>query len=159
MRTLSILTLSASLWAAPIQAQENSLPQSVEAALPERPAPVATLEAQQAAAASHRFWDKQNLWLFAGVGAMRALDYHSTGNMRRRGRGEILLTNELVDNKPAFAAIQAGAVVTSIGLSYLFHRTNHHRLERWVSFLHIGIAGFGAVRNYCLETRRPISSP
>jgi hypothetical protein len=108
--------------------------------------------------AAHRFWDKQNLWLFAGVGTMRALDYHSTGNMRRRGRDEILLTNEVVDNKPAFATIEAAATATSIGVSYLFHRTNHHKLERWVSYLHIGVAGFGSVRNYCLESR-PVSPP
>lgn len=101
---------------------------------------------------AHRFWDRRNLWLFAGVAAMRALDYHSTGNMRRRGREEILLSNEVVDNKPVFATIQVAATATSVGLSYLFHRTNHHRLERWVSYLHISVAGFGAVRNYCLKS-------
>jgi len=42
----------------------------------------------------HRFWDKENRWLFAGVGAARTLDYFSTLNMRRRGRQEILLTND-----------------------------------------------------------------
>src|SRR2546429_7043397 len=30
----------------------------------------------------HRFWDKENRWLFAGVGAARTLDYFSTLNMR-----------------------------------------------------------------------------
>lgn len=120
-----------------------------EAALPEKPQ---RAEPQAPADAPHRFWDKRNLWLFAGVAAARALDYHSTGNMRRRGRDEILLTNEVVDNKPAFAAIQIGAVATSVGLSYLFHRTRHHRLERWVSILHFGVAAGGAVRNYCLDS-------
>src|SRR5580693_4999260 len=44
---------------------------------------------------THRFWDKENDWLFAGVGASRTLDYFSTLNMRRRGRQEILLTNDV----------------------------------------------------------------
>ena len=101
----------------------------------------------------HRFWDKQNAWLFAGVAASRALDFHSTGNMRRRGRKEILLTNDAVDNKPAFVAIEAAGVLTSVGISYLFHRSNHHKLERWVSYLHIGVTTFGGVRNYSLESR------
>jgi len=74
--------------------------------------------------------------------------------MRRRGRNEILLTNDIVDNKPAFAAIEAAGALTSVGLSYLFHRTNHHRLERWVSILHIGVATFGSIRNYSLPSRR-----
>src|SRR6266849_8392119 len=51
----------------------------------------------------HRFWDKKNDWLFAGVGAARALDYFSTLNLRRRGDQEILVTNDLVDNHAAFA--------------------------------------------------------
>src|SRR5712692_11732222 len=81
----------------------------------------------------HRFWDKKNDWRFAGVGAARTLDYFSTLNMRRRGRQEILLTNDAVDNHAAFAAIEAAGTGVSIGASYLFHRYGHHKLERWTS--------------------------
>jgi len=100
----------------------------------------------------HRFWDKKNAWLFAGVGASRALDYSSTLNMRRRGNNEILLTNDLVDNHAAFAVIEGAATAVSIGASYLFHRSGHHKLERWTSIVHIGLTTSGAVRNYCLPT-------
>jgi hypothetical protein len=100
----------------------------------------------------HRFWDKENGWLFAGIGATRILDYFSTLNMRRRGRQEILLTNDVVDNHAAFAAIEAAGTGASIGASYLFHRYGHHKLEHWTSFLHIGLTTTGAVRNYCLKT-------
>ncbi|HYL86655.1 MAG TPA: hypothetical protein VE263_20690 [Candidatus Angelobacter sp.] len=100
----------------------------------------------------HHFWDKQNGWLFAGIGAARTLDYFSTLNMRRRGRQEILLTNDVVDNHAAFAAIEAAGTSASIGASYLFHRYGHHKLERWTSFIHIGLATTGSVRNYCLKT-------
>jgi hypothetical protein len=107
----------------------------------------------------HRFWDKENGWLFAGVGAARTLDYFSTLNMRRRGVQEILLTNEAVDNHAAFATIEAAATGASIGASYLFHRYGHHKLERWTSFVHIGLATTGAVRNYCLKTAHPKTGP
>lgn len=100
----------------------------------------------------HRFWDKENDWLFAGVAASRTLDYFSTLNMRRRGRQEIFLTNDAVDNHAAFAAIEASATGVSIGAGYLFHRYGHHRLERWTSVVHIGLATTGSVRNYCLKT-------
>jgi hypothetical protein len=101
---------------------------------------------------THRFWDRTNDWLFAGVGASRALDYASTSNLRRRGLDEIFLNNSIVDNHPLFAGIEAAATATSIGASYLFHRTGHHRLERWTSIIHLGLAFSGAARNYALKT-------
>lgn len=107
----------------------------------------------------HGFWDKENDWLFAGVGAARTLDYFSTLNMRRRGRQEIFLTNDVVDNHAAFATVEAAATGVSIGASYLFHRYGHHKLERWTSFVHIGLATTGAVRNYCLKTAHPATVP
>jgi hypothetical protein len=103
----------------------------------------------------HRFWDGTNAWLFAGTGASRTLDYFSTLNMRRRGRQEVFLNNDTVDNHAAFAAIEAAGTGVSIGAAYLFHRTGHHKLERWTSIVHISAATTGAVRNYCLKTAHP----
>ena len=96
--------------------------------------------------------------LFAGVGASRTLDYFSTLNMRHRGRDEILLTNDVVDNHAAFAAIEAAGTGASIGVSYLFHHYGHHKLERATSIIHIGLATTGAVRNYCLKTAHPATA-
>ena len=107
---------------------------------------------------AHRFWDKQNDVLFSGVAASRTLDYFSTLNMRRRGRQEIFLTNDAVDNHAGFAAIEAAATGVSIGASYLFHRYGHHKLERWTSIIHIGLATTGAVRNYSLKTAHPATA-
>ena len=103
----------------------------------------------------HRFWDRENDLLFAAVGASRTLDYFSTLNFRRRGRNEALLTNDIVDNHAAFASIEAGATALSLGVSYLFHRSHHHRLERWTSIVHASLATSGAIRNYCLKTAHP----
>jgi hypothetical protein len=157
MRRLAILSCLAwfSFAGAVCAQQDGPAPPSQ---LPDKPQPQRARRGGQAPAASvpppaHRFWDKQNAWLFAGVAASRAFDFHSTGNMRRRGREEILLSNDAVDNKPAFVGIEAAGALTSVGISYLFHRTNHHKLERWVSHLHIGVTTFGGVRNYCLKTR------
>jgi hypothetical protein len=104
---------------------------------------------------THRFWDRENDLLFAAVGAGRALDYASTLNLRRRGVDEIFLTNSIVDNHPLFGGIEAAATGASIGVSYLFHRTGHHRLERWTSIVHFSVATVGAGRNYALKTRHP----
>jgi hypothetical protein len=104
---------------------------------------------------AHHFWDRKNDLLFAGVFVARALDYSSTLNMRSRGDQEWLLNNATVDNHGLFAGIEVSGVAASIGVSYLFHRTGHHRLERWVSIVHIGIAVGGAAHNYALPTVHP----
>jgi hypothetical protein len=148
---LSALFLSAFL-ATSARTQEQG-----HGSVPEGPVPKITTT-PHTGKLNHRFWDKENIWLFAGIGATRTLDYFSTLNMRRRGRQEIFLTNDLVDNHAAFAMVEAAAVGASIGASYLFHRYGHHKLERWTSFVHISLAFSGSVRNYCLETAHPSAS-
>lgn len=102
---------------------------------------------------THRFWDRTNILLFSGVGVFRGLDYASTRNFQARGRDEILLPDDVVNNSAGFAALEAAGTATSVGLSYLMHRTGHHTIERWVSIVHIGVTGFGVIRNYSLESK------
>ena len=104
---------------------------------------------------SHKFWDAKNAWLFAGVGGGRMLDYASTRYFRGRGNPETLLTNAVVDNKPLFVGIELAGTAASVAVSYIFHRTGHHRVERWVSILHIGAAVGGSIRNYNLKPPAP----
>jgi hypothetical protein len=105
------------------------------------------------ASAPHPFWDTRNRLLFSGIGLFRALDYTSTRNMQARGREEVLLPDEVANNDQGFAALEAAGTATSIALSYWMHQTGHHRLERWISITHIGVTGFGVVRNYTLKSR------
>ena len=101
----------------------------------------------------HRFWDRTNLLLFSGIALTRGMDYASTRNFQARGRQEILLPDDVVDDSAGFASLEAAGTMTSIGISYLLHRTGHHKLERWMSIGHISVTAFGDVRNYCLKTR------
>jgi hypothetical protein len=103
-------------------------------------------------ASQHRFWDRKNILLFSGVAVFRSLDYASTRNMKARGREEILLPDDVVNNSPGFASLEAAATMTSVGISYIFHRTGHHKLERWLSIGHVGVTGFGVSRNYSLKS-------
>jgi hypothetical protein len=100
---------------------------------------------------THKFWDTENICLFSGVGAARMMDYASTRFMRDQGDHEVLLTNGIVDNRPLFVGIELAGTAASIGVSYLFHRTGHHTLERWVSIAHIGVGVGGSVHNYLLK--------
>jgi hypothetical protein len=107
----------------------------------------------------HRFWGRENVLLFSGVAVLRGLDYASTRNMQARGREEILLPDDVVNNSAGFAALQAAGTATSIGLSYWMHRTGHHKLERWISIVHINVTGFGVARNYALDSKHPGGTP
>jgi hypothetical protein len=106
-------------------------------------------------APEHRFWDRTNVVLFSGVALLRGLDYASTRNMQARGREEILLPDDVVNNPAGFASLEAAATMTSVGISYIFHRTGHHKLERWLSIGHISVTGFGVARNYSLKSMHP----
>jgi hypothetical protein len=92
---------------------------------------------------------------------MRGMDYASTRNFQARGRQEILIPDDVANNSAAFASLEAAGTMTSVGLSYLLHRSGHHKLERWLSIGHIGVTGFGVVRNYSLESRHkvPVEHP
>jgi hypothetical protein len=101
----------------------------------------------------HRFWDRTNILLFSGIAVTRGMDYASTRNFQARGRQEILLPDAVVNNSAGFAALEAAGTMTSVGISYILHRTGHHTMERWMSIGHIGVTAFGDVRNYCLKTK------
>ncbi len=125
-----------------------------EAAPINAPAPSAGLpESPKPGAPPHRFWDRTNILLFSGIAVFRGLDYASTRNFMARGREEILLPDDVVDNSAGFASLEAAATATSVGLSYWMHRTNHHKIERWISIVHISVTAFGDVRNYALDSK------
>lgn len=97
----------------------------------------------------HRFfWDPWNTPLFTGVATVQALDFDSTRYFRDRGKDEWLLTNRLVDDRPAFVATEISAASAAVALSYLFHRAGHHRWERWVAAGYIAVGIISAVANY-----------
>ena len=109
------------------------------------------VELPSAPAPQHRFWDRTNILLFSGVAASRALDYTSTRHFQARGDNEVLIPDDVVNNSAGFAALEAAGTATSVGISYLLHRTGHHKLERWMSIGHIGVTAVGVGWNYSLN--------
>jgi hypothetical protein len=124
------------------------LPLAAQEAAPKPEPPAAPTPTR---APEHCFWDRTNLLLFSSVAASRALDYTSTRHFQARGHGEALIPDDVVNNSAGFAALEAAGAATSVGISYILHRTGHHKLERWMSVGHICVAGFGDVRNYLLD--------
>jgi len=150
---LAVLTAVASAAAQQTSSSSTPLASSEESSAAERPVVSPAVFALEKPVPPHRFWDRTNLWLFSVTAAARGLDYASTQNMLARGREEILLPGEVVANHAGFAALEAAGTATSVELAYLLHRTGHHKLERWLSLGHIGVATFGDARNYALKSR------
>lgn len=96
-------------------------------------------------APTHKFWDRENQFLFAGVAAGAAADFAVTRANLQSGGKELNPVAGLFAGSTAGLAVNfAGETAGVIGLSYLFHKTGHHKLERVVSFANIG-ASSGAV--------------
>lgn len=120
--------------------------------LPDAPAPVveasSNLLATPAAAkieAKHRFLDKENQILFAATIATSAADFAVTRANLQSGGRELNPLVRLYGTSTAGLAMNFVAEDASvIGISYFFHRTGHHKLERIVSFVNIGSSS-GAV--------------
>jgi hypothetical protein len=126
-----------------------ALAQQVSLALlqpePMRLAPISTtvrttpLPATLPEAPSHRFWDRENSALFATSAAFSTADFFVTRANLRNGGQELNPMTSLFGRSTAGLAVNfAGESVGVIGISYFFHKTGHHKLERAVCMLNIG---------------------
>ncbi len=83
---------------------------------------------------THRFWERENRVLFAATGLAATGDFLVThANLSSGGRELDPVARLFTGSTPALAcnfALQTTAVVS---LSYLFHKTGHHKLERLTS--------------------------
>jgi hypothetical protein len=86
----------------------------------------------------HRFWDKANSMLFAGVAAVNTADFIVTRQNLQSGGQELNpVTRVFAGNTATLALNFAGETVATMGIAYMFHRTGHYRLERMTSLVAI----------------------
>src|ERR1700733_8447315 len=87
----------------------------------------------------HRFWDRDNSILFAANAAFSAADFVVTRDNLRNGGQELNPVTRLFSGSSTALAMNfAGETAGVVGVSYLLHKTGHHKLERAVSMLNIG---------------------
>jgi hypothetical protein len=109
---------------------ETAQPAPVVQALPTTPLPEVS---------NHKFWDRENQILFASVAAGAAADFAVThANLQAGGKELNPVAGFFAGSTTGLAVNFAGETAGSIGLSYIFHKTGHHKLERVVSFANIG---------------------
>jgi len=125
-------------------AAANASSLAVAATAPVLPEPPITGE--------HRFWDQQNVALFTASAALSAADFSVTrANLQNGGRELNPVVRLFGRSTAGLAANFIGETAGGIGLSYFFHKTGHHKLERMVSLVNIGSSA-GAV-SYGLANR------
>jgi hypothetical protein len=93
----------------------------------------------------HKFWDKENYALFAGVAATSSADFVVTRSNLQGGGQELNPVVRIFGRSTAGLAVNfAGETAGVVGVCYFLHRTGHHRLERLTSMVNMG-ASAGAV--------------
>lgn len=103
--------------------------------------PVAVTPATTAAESQHNFWDRENKILFAGVVASHCADLAVTyTNLQSGGRELNPVVRVFGRSFAGLAANFAGESVGTATLSYLFHKTGHHKMERAISMFDIGMS-------------------
>jgi hypothetical protein len=96
----------------------------------------------------HKFWDKQNRVLFIAAAASNGADFAMTrANLQSGGQELNPLVRMFGRSTPGLAMNFIGETAGVISLSYFFHKTGHHKMERLVSVVNIGSSagavGFG----------------
>lgn len=104
--------------------------------------------------ATHRFFDRTNVWLTGAEAAALLADGITTQHVLKldpsgvcSGEADPLARPFVERGWPG--QIVGGAMVMTLdaGLRYLFHRRSHHRLERWWPSIVIAYGATGAIHN------------
>jgi hypothetical protein len=107
--------------------------------------PAAGVVLQQPSFETHKFLDRQNRALFITVAALNGADFAVTrANLQNGGHELNPIVRPLASSTPALAINFAAETAGVIAVSYLFHKTGHHKFERLTSYINIG-ASAGAV--------------
>jgi hypothetical protein len=92
---------------------------------------------------AHPFWDRKNRTLFAVNGVVAGADFFVTRrNLGRNGTELNPVARMFTGSTPGMAANFAMETGGVVGVSYLFHKTGHHKLERMTSYINLGASAF-----------------
>jgi hypothetical protein len=118
--------------------------------LPDAPVPVPAVEhassfvsLPQPAMSEHKFWDRENKVLFVTAAALNGADFAVTrSNLQGGGRELNPVVRIFGRSTPGLAVNFVGETAGVVSLCYFFHKTGHHKLERWASVVNISSSAF-----------------
>jgi len=120
--------------------------------LPDAPMPVPLIEhastfvsLPRPTASEHKFWDRENKVPFFTAATLNGADFAITCSNLQGGGRELNPVVRFFGRSTAGLAVNfAGETAGVMSVSYFFHKTGHHKLERWVSIVNISSSA-GAV--------------
>ena len=119
------------------------LPDAPGAMEPVRPVEPIELKPLPEARSHRRFWDRENTLLFAGTVLTSAGDFVVTRDNLQGGGQELNPIARIFSGSTAgLVANFAGETAGVTGLSYFFHKTGHHRLERLAPMVNMAASGY-----------------
>jgi hypothetical protein len=100
---------------------------------------------QKNSISEHKFWDRQNRVLLLAAAASNGADFAVTrANLQSGGQELNPVVRMFGRSTPGLAANFIGETAGIVSLTYFFHKTGHHKLERAVPMVNIG-SSLGAV--------------
>jgi len=93
-------------------------------------------------APSHKFFDRQNAAAFASLGGFIALDAVTTQRLTNSGVAHEVnplwrpLVRQGWQGEMAASALGYSA---ALGVAYTFHKTGHHKMERWANWFTVAM--------------------
>ena len=109
------------------------------------------------APSQHRFLDRQNKIAFGTLAGLIAVDSITTQRLTNSGRAYEANPIWRPMVRQGWAG-QAGAsalgYASALGVAYTFHKTGHHKMERWANWLMVGMEGANDVRNVSMDATR-----
>ena len=106
--------------------------------------------AQRLPEAPHKFWDRKNKALFLVHAGLETTDFTITHhNLANGGHETNPLAKSLCESGTAGQAAFFGMrTAGALAISYLFHKTNHHRLERGTTMFMISDSAYGTAYSF-----------
>ncbi len=156
LKTLLLLVCVAFCPAAPAQSAFAQTIFIVAAPLPEAPTPITASPAAAVTSVAvttvpsyensrHKFWDRENGWLFLAAAVSNGADFAVTrANLKGGGRELNPVVRMFGTSSAGLAMNFVGETTSIMSLSYFFHKTGHHKLERLAPVINIGSSA-GAV--------------
>ena len=95
------------------------------------------------APSQHKFFDEKNRFLFSTVAMFSAGDFAVTHmNLSNGGRELNPMVRPFTGSTAALTTNFAGQTAGVVAISYLLHKTGHHRLERMAPAINIASSAF-----------------
>ncbi len=105
----------------------------------------------------HKFFDRQNTVAFTALGGLIAVDAVTTQRLINSGsarEANPLWRPMVKQGWPGEMAASALGYSAALGVAYTFHKTGHHKLERWANWLSVGMEGGVVSNNLLLDAQR-----